>query len=134
MVSKWGVSLRLYRSKSSAGRGGVAHEVVERAEAAGIVREDIIIERLALTVGADTNSGLVVIEAVQRIKAELGVNLTVGASNVCFGLPDRYLLNNAFVVMAIAAGFTCLIVDVVKINPAIVAADPIKARSSRNSS
>jgi len=53
------------------GEGGVAHEVVERAEAAGIVREDIIIERLALTVGTDTNSGLIVIEAVQRIKAEL---------------------------------------------------------------
>lgn len=71
MVSKWGVSLRLYRSKSSAGRGGVAHEVVERAAAVCIIREDIIIERLALTMGADTNSGLVVIEAVQRIK-EIG--------------------------------------------------------------
>lgn len=108
--------------------------MVERAEPAGIVREDIIIERLALMVGADTNSGLVVIEAAQRIKAQLGVNLTLGASNVSFVLPDRYLLNNAFAVMAIAAGFTCLILDVVEINPAIVAADPIKARSSRNSS
>jgi 5-methyltetrahydrofolate--homocysteine methyltransferase len=104
---------------------------VERAEAAGIAREDIIIDCLAFAVGADPSSGPAVIEAIRKIKAELGVNLTLGASNVSFGLPDRYLLNNAFVVMAVAAGVTCLIVDVAKVRPAVLAADLILGRDKR---
>jgi len=117
--------------KDSARRVGVAHKVVERAEAAGIAREDIIIDCLASTVGADTSSGLAVIEAIRKIKAELGVNLTLGASNVSFGLPDRDLLNNAFVVMAVVAGVTCLIVDVAKVRPIILAADLVLASDKR---
>ena len=109
--------------KDSERRVAVAHKIVERAEAAGIAREDIIIDCLAFAVGADTRSGPAVIEAIRRIKAELGVNMTLGASNVSFGLPDRNLLNNAFVVMAVAAGVTCLIVDVAKVRPVILAAD-----------
>ena len=114
--------------KDAERRVGVAHKLVERADAAGIAREDIIIDCLAFAVGADTSSGPAIIEAIRKIKAELGVNLTLGASNVSFGLPDRDLLNNAFVVMAVAAGVTCLIVDVAKIRPAIVAADLILGR------
>jgi 5-methyltetrahydrofolate--homocysteine methyltransferase len=112
-------------------RVAVAHKVVERAEAAGIAREDIIIDCLAFAVGADPSSGPAVIEAIRKIKAELGVNLTLGASNVSFGLPDRNLLNNAFVVMAVAAGVTCLIVDVAKVRPAVLAADLILGRDKR---
>jgi len=59
------------------------------------------------------------------------VNLTLGASNVSFGLPDRNLLNNAFVIMAIAAGVTCLIVDVAKVRPVVLAADLILGRDKR---
>lgn len=114
--------------KDSERRVAVAHKLVERAAALGIAREDIIIDCLAFAVGADPVSGLAVIEAIQKMKAELGVNLTLGASNVSFGLPDRYLLNNAFVAMAVAAGVTCLIVNVAKIHPAIVAADLILGR------
>ena len=117
--------------KDSERRVAVAHKVVERAEAAGIAREDIIIDCLAFAVGADPSSGPAVIEAIRKIKAELGVNLTLGASNVSFGLPDRNLLNNAFVVMAIAAGVTCLIVDVAKVRPAVLAADLILGRDKR---
>jgi len=117
--------------KDSERRVAVAHKVVERAEAAGIAREDIIIDCLAFAVGADPSSGPAVIEAIRKIKAELGVNLTLGASNVYFGLPDRNLLNNAFVVMAIAAGVTCLIVDVAKARPAVLAADLILGRDKR---
>jgi 5-methyltetrahydrofolate--homocysteine methyltransferase len=117
--------------KDSERRVAVAHKVVERAEAAGIAREDIIIDCLAFAVGADSNSGSAVIEAIRKIKAELGVNLTMGASNVSFGLPDRNLLNNAFVVMAVAAGATCLIVDVAKVRPAVLAADLILGRDKR---
>ena len=117
--------------KDSERRVAVAHKVVERAEAAGIAREDIIIDCLAFAVGADPSSGPAVIEAIRKIKAELGVNLILGASNVSFGLPDRNLLNNAFVVMAVAAGVTCLIVDVAKVRPAVLAADLILGRDKR---
>ncbi len=117
--------------KDSERRVAIAHKVVERAEAAGIAREDIIIDCLAFAVGADPSSGPAVIEAIRKIKAELGVNLTLGASNVSFGLPDRNLLNNAFVVMAVAAGVTCLIVDVAKVRPAVLAADLILGRDKR---
>ena len=117
--------------KDSERRFGIARKIVESAEAAGIAREDIIIDCLASAVGADTSSGLAVIEAIRKIKAELGVNLTLGASNVSFGLPDRDLLNNAFVVMAVVAGVTCLIVDVAKVRPIILAADLVLASDKR---
>jgi len=114
--------------KNAERRVAVARKVVERAEATGIAREDVILDCLAFAVGADPGSGPAVIEAIRKIKAELGVNLTLGASNVSFGLPDRTLLNNAFVVMAVAAGVTCLIVDVAQVRPAVVAADLILGR------
>lgn len=114
--------------KDSERRIAIAHKLVEKATAFGIAQEDIIIDCLAFAVGADPTSGSVVIDTIRRIKAELGVNLTLGASNVSFGLPDRSLLNNAFVVMAVAAGVTCLIVDAAKIRPAVVAADLILGR------
>jgi 5-methyltetrahydrofolate--homocysteine methyltransferase len=114
--------------KDAGRRVSIANKIVERAEAAGIAREDIIIDCLAFAVGADPSSGPAVIEAIRKIKAELGVNLTLGASNVSFGLPDRNLLNNAFVVMAVGAGITCLIGDVAKVRPAILAADLILGR------
>jgi len=104
-------------------RVAIAHKIVERAEAAGISRENIVIDCLALAVAADTSSGLVIIETIQRIKAELGVNMTVGASNFSFGIPDRSLLSNAFVAIVIAAGMTCLIADAAKTRPTVLAAD-----------
>jgi len=114
--------------KNAERRVSIARKIVEWAETAGIAREDIVIDCLAFALGADTSSGPAVIEAIRRIKAELGVNITLGASNISFGLPDRDLLNNAFVVMAIAAGVTCLIVDVAKVRPAVMAADLVLGR------
>jgi 5-methyltetrahydrofolate--homocysteine methyltransferase len=95
-------------------RVSIAHKLVARAEAVGISREDIIIDCLACAVGADTSSGPEVIKAISQVKAELGVNQTLGASNVSFGLPDRDSLNNAFIALVIGAGVTCLITDVAK--------------------
>ena len=117
--------------KDTEGRVRVAHKIVERAEAAGIPREDLVIDCLAFAVGAEPASGAAVIEAIRRIKAELGVNMTMGASNVSFGLPDRELLNNAFVVIVAAAGATCLIVDVAKVRSIILAADLVLGRDKR---
>jgi 5-methyltetrahydrofolate--homocysteine methyltransferase len=106
----------------------IAHKIVKRAEAMGIPRENVVIDCLALTVGADANAGLVTVEAIRKVKAELEVNMTLGASNISFDLPDRNLLNNAFLAIAIAAGVTCPIVDVVKARPAILAADLVLGR------
>jgi 5-methyltetrahydrofolate--homocysteine methyltransferase len=117
--------------KDAEGRVRIAHKIVERVEAAGISREDLAIDCLAFAVGAEPSSGVAVIEAIRTIKAELGVNMTVGASNVSFGLPNRELLNNAFVAMAIAAGITCLITDAAKVRPTVVAADLILGRDKR---
>jgi 5-methyltetrahydrofolate--homocysteine methyltransferase len=117
--------------KDAEGRVRIAHKIVEKVEAAGIPREDLVIDCLAFAVGAEPDSGVEVIEAIRRIKAELGVNMTMGASNVSFGLPDRELLNNAFVVMATAAGATCLIVDVAKVRSIILAADLVLGRDKR---
>jgi 5-methyltetrahydrofolate--homocysteine methyltransferase len=108
-----------------------AHKIVKGAEAAGISRQDLVIDCLAFAVGAEPDSGAAVIETIRRIKAELGVNMTLGASNVSFGLPDRELINNAFVVMAAAAGATCLIVDAAKVRPIILAADLVLGRDKR---
>jgi 5-methyltetrahydrofolate--homocysteine methyltransferase len=117
--------------KDTEGRVRVAHKVVERASAAGVPREDLVIDCLAFAVGAEPASGVAVVEAIRRIRAELGVNMTMGASNVSFGLPDRELINNAFVVIATAAGATCLIVDVAKVRPIILAADLVLGRDKR---
>jgi 5-methyltetrahydrofolate--homocysteine methyltransferase len=114
--------------KDAKRRVSIAHKIVKRAEAVGITRENIVIDCLAFAVGADTSSGLAVMEAIRTIKAELGVNMTLGASNISFGLPDRELLNNAFVAMAIATGVTCLITDAAKVRPTVVAADLVLGR------
>lgn len=112
-------------------RVAVARKIVERAEAAGIPREDVIIDCLSLAVGADTKAGLVTIESIRRIKAELGVNMTIGASNISFGLPDRTLLNSAFLAIIIAAGVTCPIVNVDKVRPIVLAADLVLGHDRR---
>jgi 5-methyltetrahydrofolate--homocysteine methyltransferase len=88
----------------------------------------VLIDCLVFAVGADTNSGQVTIDTIRRIKAELGVNFTLGASNISFGLPDRDLINNAFVSIVIASGVTSLIVDVARVRPIVMAVDLILAR------
>ena len=103
----------------------IASTIVERAERVGMHSEDIIIDCLAMAVGADSKAGLVTIQTIQKVKAELGVNITLGASNISFGLPNRNLLNSAFLAIAIVTGVNCPIVDVAKVRPIVVSADLI---------
>jgi 5-methyltetrahydrofolate--homocysteine methyltransferase len=117
--------------KDAKKRVEIAHKIVKRAEAIGISRADIVIDCLTFAVGADTNAGPAILEAIRRIKEELGVNMTLGASNVSFGLPDREALTSAFVVMTIAAGVTSLIVDTAKVRPIVLAADLVLAKDNR---
>jgi 5-methyltetrahydrofolate--homocysteine methyltransferase len=109
-------------------RLAVAKKIVERAEKHGIGRENILIDCLALTVGADSKAGWITLEAIQMVKDELGVNLALGASNVSFGLPDRETINGVFLSMAIQSGLNCPIVDPAKVAHFIQAADLILGR------
>ncbi|MCJ7521680.1 MAG: dihydropteroate synthase [Dehalococcoidia bacterium] len=109
-------------------RVAIAHRIVERAEAAGIPREDVVIDCLAFAIGADTGSGITLLDTIRRIRNELGVNMTMGASNVSFGMPDRDLLNNAFIATVIVTGATCLIVDVARVRPTVLAIDLVLGR------
>jgi len=104
-------------------RLAVAKKIVERAEALGIPREDILIDCLALTVGADSKAGWTTLEAIRLVREELGVNMALGASNISFGLPERETINGAFLAMAIARGLNCPIVDAAKVAHYIQAAD-----------
>jgi 5-methyltetrahydrofolate--homocysteine methyltransferase len=104
-------------------RLAVASKIIEHAEGLGIAREDVVIDCLALTMGADSKAGWVTLESIRLVREELGVNLALGASNISFGLPEREIINGAFVAMAIQAGLTCPIVDAAKVRPYILAAD-----------
>ena len=109
-------------------RLAIAHKIVERASSMGIPPEDVIIDCLALSIGAETNAGFVALDAIQKVREELGVNQTLGASNVSFGLPNRNLVNNTFLAMAILSGITCPTVDTAKVRSAVLAADLILGR------
>ena len=109
-------------------RIAIAHKIVEQAEAFGIPREDIIIDCLALTVGADDKAALATLEAIRGVKAELGVNQTLGSSNISFGLPDRQVINQTFLALAIEAGVTCPTVNAAKVHQAVLATDLILGR------
>ena len=77
----------------------------------GIAIEDIVIDPLAMTVGADTEAVTTTLATISLIRDELGVNMCLGASNVSFGLPRRHTLNAGFLPMAMAAGLTSAIMD-----------------------
>ena len=89
----------------------IARKIVERAADHGIKAEDIVIDPLAMTVGADPQAGRITLETMRLIRDELGVNMSCGASNVSFGLPSRPQLNAAFLPMAMLAGLTSAITN-----------------------
>ncbi|MFP4037483.1 MAG: dihydropteroate synthase [Desulfobacteraceae bacterium] len=114
--------------KTAEERVRVARRIAEKAEEYGIPGEDVIIDCLALSLGSDDKAALVTLEAVRRVKDELGLNQTLGASNISFGLPDRQVVNAAFLAMALAAGVTCPTVDPAKARSTILAVDLILGR------
>jgi 5-methyltetrahydrofolate--homocysteine methyltransferase len=111
-------------------RLAVAAKIIERAGKLGIGPEDIVIDPLVLTMGADHNAGRVTLETTELIVKEFGVNITMGASNVSFGLPDRMHINAAFIAMSIHAGLTCPITNplVAELTTAVLAADMAMGR------
>lgn len=93
------------------GRLAVARKIVQRAADYAIPADDVVIDCLALTVGADSNAGRVTLETMALVRRELGLNLSLGASNVSFGLPDRKTINSAYLALGIARGLTAAITD-----------------------
>jgi 5-methyltetrahydrofolate--homocysteine methyltransferase len=89
----------------------VACRIVERAEAYGIPRGDILIDPLTMPIGAVSSAGVNFLEILRRVREELGVNTICGASNIAFGMPDRPTLTAAFLAMAIGAGLTSAILN-----------------------
>jgi 5-methyltetrahydrofolate--homocysteine methyltransferase len=88
-----------------------ARKIVSAAADYGIARDDVLIDPLAMTVGADPEAVKTTLRTISLIRDELGVNMSLGASNVSFGLPDRHALNAGFLPMAMAAGLTSAIMS-----------------------
>ena len=92
-------------------RYAVAKKIVERARDHGIPYADILVDPLVMPIGAINTAGVQVMRLVHRLRTELKVNTTCGASNVSFGLPTRHGINSAFLTMAIASGMTSAITN-----------------------
>ena len=95
-------------------RFAVAKKIVERAADFGIPAHDIVVDPLVMPVGAMASAGQQVFTLVRRLREDLGVNTTCGASNISFGLPHRHGINAAFLPMAIGAGMTSAIMNPVR--------------------
>ena len=96
-------------------RFAVAKKIVERAADFGIPAHDIVVDPLVMPIGAMATAGHQVFTLVRRLREELGVNTTCGASNISFGLPNRHGINNAFLPMAMGAGMTSAIMNPVAV-------------------
>jgi 5-methyltetrahydrofolate--homocysteine methyltransferase len=92
-----------------------ARKIVSVANDYGIATTDVLIDPLAMTVGAATDAVTTTLATISLIRDELGVNMSLGASNVSFGLPQRHVLNAAFLPMAAAAGLTSAIMSTAEV-------------------
>lgn len=106
-------------------RFAVAKKIVERAADHGIGVEDIVVDPLVMPIGAMGTAGQQVFRLVRRLRDELGVNTTCGASNVSFGLPNRHNITGTFLSMAIGSGMTSAIMNPLhaEVKTAVMAAD-----------
>ncbi len=114
------------------GRLAAAGKVIEYAVKIGIPIEDIIIDPLVMTVGHNSMAAQVTLKSIELIKKEYGVNMSLGASNVSFGLPDRHSVNSAFLALAMQAGVTTSITDPIKLGSAIKATDLLLGRDANS--
>jgi 5-methyltetrahydrofolate--homocysteine methyltransferase len=109
-------------------RLAIAYKILERAVRIGIKEEDVIIDPLAMAVSADPRACIVTLETIRLVHQKLGLNITQGSSNISFGLPNREVLNSAFMTLAILNGLTCPIANPEKITAAVRATDLILGR------
>ncbi len=114
-------------------RLAIAGKIIERAAALGMPIEDIIIDPLAMAISADHGAGLVTLRTIDLIHREFGVNMTLGASNVSFGLPERGIVNQAFMALVIQLGVSCAITNPEKLTSTIRAIDLLLGRDEYSS-
>ena len=112
------------------GRVKIAGRILEAAAKQGIPAEDVIIDPLVLTVGAESQAGVITLETIERVRREFDVNINVGASNVSFGLPERDTVNAAFLALTIGAGATCAITDPIKFTRVLRALDLLRGKDA----
>ena len=114
-------------------RFAVAKRIVERAQDHGIPRQDVVVDPLVMPIGAMALAGQQVFRLVRRLREELRVNTTCGASNVSFGLPNREGINGPFLAMAIASGLTSAITNPLlpDVREAIMAADVLMGHDAQ---
>ena len=106
-------------------RFAVAKKIVERAMDHGIPACDVVVDPLVMPIGAINQAGVQVMRLVHRLRTELKVNTSCGASNISFGLPNRDGINSAFLTMAMGAGMTSAITNPmhVEVIKAVMGAD-----------
>jgi 5-methyltetrahydrofolate--homocysteine methyltransferase len=111
-------------------RFAAAAKIVEHADKHGIAREDVIVDPLAMPIGAATDAATAMIATMRRIRDELGVNLSCGASNISFGMPGRHEIDAAFLTLMIGAGMNTAITNPLHrpVKKAILAADLLLGR------
>lgn len=109
-------------------RLSIAEKIIGRAVRTGISPEDVIIDPLAMAVSAEPQACLVTLETIRLVHQRLGHNITMGASNISFGLPDRESLNAAFMAVSIYNGLTCPIANPEKITALVRATDLVLGR------
>lgn len=109
-------------------RLAIAEKILDRAVKTGMKEEDVIIDPLVMAVSTDPGACLVTLEAIRLIHQKLGLNITQGSSNVSFGLPNREVLNSAFITLSILNGLTCPIANPEKITAVVRATDLILDR------
>lgn len=109
-------------------RLAIAEKILERALKAGIPEEDVIIDALAMAISADPRACMVTLETIRLVHQKLGLNITQGSSNISFGLPNREVLNSAFMALSILNGLSCPIANPEKITAAVRATDLILGR------
>ena len=114
--------------KDPDGRVKIAGRILEAAAKLGIPPEDVIIDPLVLTMGAESLAGMVTLQTIERIRREFEVNINVGASNVSFGLPERDTINAAFLALTIGMGATCAITDPTKFTRVLRAVDLLRGK------
>ena len=96
---------------TAAERMVITEKIVRAVEKHGIPLEDLVIDPLAMTVGADPEAVKITLETIYLIREKWGLNMTLGASNISFGLPYRHALNAAFLPAAMSHGLTSAVMD-----------------------
>ncbi len=109
----------------------VIARIVERAVKAGMKREDLIADCIAESSAVNINGALITLDAMAAVKTQMDLNLVLGASNVSFGLPNRTVINAAFLSLAVHGGLTCAIVNARLMKPYIMATDLLMGRDNR---